>query len=180
MAGKTVQPPPLPQDILQRVIRVAGTHGRMIMTVAGVFCFLTALGRQAAPTLAGVIAVGMGAFEMHGAFRLREGSPRGLNWMVAGQFGLMAVVLAYCGWMATHFDAAAFEHQLPDWYLNSMTEKLSAAGLREQEFPVFWASVNRLTYSILAAVTVAYQGGLVGYYLRSRKAVIVALASLAR
>ncbi|MCF3648281.1 hypothetical protein [Synoicihabitans lomoniglobus] len=136
------------------------------MIFSGFFAILAAMGHQGPPAIAGALAIGMGACELHGASELRHGRAGGIRWMVGGELGLLLVVVGYAGWMATHFDPVVFQQQLPEWYMQRMEHDLRNAGLSENEFPTFWRFVNRVAYSVVAFVTVIYQGGLAFYYHR--------------
>ncbi len=173
MAGKTVQPPPLPLETLHKVLRLASLDARMLIVVAGTFALLAAAGREVPGALAGVLAVGAGTMELHGANRLREGVIDGGRWLITSQMWLLAVILGYCAWRLTHFD--------PAWAERVITPQLelqfNEAGIPREDIPAFVQLVYQITYVIVAVVSIVYQGGMAWYYRSKRSALTLALGS---
>ncbi|HEY9155275.1 MAG TPA: hypothetical protein VIM69_09100, partial [Opitutaceae bacterium] len=60
-------PPPLPSEILSRVIRIAGLDGRIVLWSSGIFALLSAAAHSALGAIIGLAAAGTGAIEVHGA-----------------------------------------------------------------------------------------------------------------
>ena len=150
----------------------------MIMFLSGLFALLAALGQQAPAAIAGALAFGAGACEWHGSHQLRSGQGPGVEWMKMGQLGLLAIILLYSIWMMTHFNEAEFAATMPDWYMDKFENDLRAAGLNEDEMPAFFRMVNVLSYTIVAAVSCVYQGGLAFYYHSKRHSVNAALQQM--
>lgn len=171
MAGKNAKPPPLPFDIFERVLRVAHFDGRLLVVIAGTFAILAAMSRHAPPTIAGVIAAGWGATEIHGAGRLRHGDPRGLDWMIWSQIGLMLTVFVYAGWMMTHFDALETLNSLPPLARESLEEQFHLAGISLAEIPAYLRHMATVMYSLVALLTFVFQGLMARFYHRARPAV---------
>ena len=100
------------------------------------------------------------------------------------QLALLAIILGYVWTQITHFDMAAMHALVGELLRNLFTEAqrpifinqerpvLAQAGMSPDEFI---RKLFVLTYTIVAAVSVAYQGGLAVYYLRRRSAVAHAL-----
>ena len=171
MAGKNAKPPPLPIDVFQRVLRVALFDGRLLLIIAGTFAVMAAMGRQPAPTIAGVIAAGWGALEIHAGNRLGQGDPKGLDWMILSQIGLMFTVFGYAGWMMTHFDAAEILASMPQVARESLDLQFKTAGIPENEMPAYLQSVSKLAYALVALLTFVFQGMMARFYQKSRGAV---------
>jgi hypothetical protein len=171
MSGKNVSPPPLPADVLARVIRVAATDGRLLLIIAGVFAFFSASIREAPGAIAGVLAAGAGALEMHGANRLRAADPGGLRWMIASQFGLLVVVIIYAAVRLTHLDTASMGQHIT----MEMEAQLDAAGLTRDDLLQTVRLLFQVGYGALIVATCAYQGGMMAFFHRRRAAVIQAL-----
>ncbi len=171
MSGKIVSPPPLPQDVLQRVLRLAAADGRLLLTIAGVFALLAAAVREGPGTVAGVLAAGAGALELHGVSILRQGEPRGLRWLVGSQGLLLLVVIAYAvvRLMLLDTDAIA-QHITPE-----IDQKLAAAGMTRDELMATTRLLFQLGYGLLIVGTLCYQGGMMWFFLRRRHAVAQAL-----
>ena len=176
MSGKIVSPPPLPQDVLARVIRVAATDGRLLLVIAGVFALFAASVREGPGTVAGVLAAGAGALELHGAGLLGKGEPRGLRWLIGSQLGLLVVVLAYAVVRLTLLDTVYVEqHITPD-----MEAQLESAGLTREDLMGTVRLLFQIGYGVLIVGTFCYQGGMAWFFHRRREAVHRALEPASR
>jgi hypothetical protein len=171
MAGKNAKPPPLPIDVFERVLRVANFDGRLLVVIAGTFALMAAMGRNLPPTLAGVLASGWGIAEIHGSNKLRNGDPRGLDWMIGSQLGLMLTVFFYAGWMMTHFEVNEFLQAVPPIMMKNLENQFAEAGLSSVDIPRYFESMSTLVYSLVALLTFIFQGLMARYYHRSRPAV---------
>ena len=165
-----MQPPPIiPAETAARTLRsVVAVSRANAWSVAGfgALCAVVALVRLDAATAAWTLPVIVaGAWELWGARRLQASDPRGLRHMIRSQFLLLGVIWLYAWLRLKHFDAAAFWSALPGFVQDKVNADLLAAGL-DPEFdrdPVLHLT-NLLVCVILALVTLAYQGGLVAYY----------------
>jgi hypothetical protein len=171
MAGKTDLPPPLPADVLERVLRIAGTDGRMLLIVAGAFALLSAINQQGLGAAAGCLAAGCGALELNGASRLRQGDLRGLAWLVRSQLLLLAVIVGYAIARIQTFDAELMRSLLTD----DMVKTFAEAGVGEDQILPMVEAVYGFMYGVVAFVSLIYQGGLALYYRRKAAAVAAAL-----
>lgn len=171
MAGKKDLPPPLPSDVLERILRLARTDGRMLLIIAGLFAALSAMGMQKIGAAAGCLAAGCGALELHGVNLLRQGDARGMAWLVRSQLALLAVVFAYvlARWLT--FDAELMRSLLTD----EMIATFAQAGVSEDQILPMVKSVYNLTYGLVAFVSLIYQGGMALNYLRKTHIVRAAL-----
>lgn len=175
MAGKNAKPPPLPIETFDRVIRVSRFDGKTLVIIATTFAVLAALGQNAPPAIAGVIAAGLGLLEMNGSDRLQNGDPKGLDHMIMAQLGLLFTVFTYAGWMMTNFDPATFVSHLPPDQLAELEQQLrftlEEGGYGEVDLPEVYRGFNTLVYLLVAVVTLIFQGMMVRFYLRSRPAI---------
>ncbi len=171
MAGKNAKPPPLPIETFERVIRVSRFDGKMLVIIATTFAIISALNHHAPPTIAGVIAAGLGLLEMQGSDRLQNGDPKGLDAMIMAQLGLLATVFCYAGWMLTHFDPATFIAQIPGPVMADLEQQLELAGYSGADLPRFYQGLNTLVYLLVASLTLVFQGMMIRFYHRARPAV---------
>jgi hypothetical protein len=162
------QPPLLPAEALIRVLRLARMDGLSVLVLGGVFAVMAAARGDAPFAILGLLGAAAGAMELHGAGLLREGEPRGMNWLVASQPFLLLVLLAYCVVRLTHFEVPP----LPDRIREAL---LVSAEQLKMSLEEYLAMVNRLTAQLVAIVTTIYQGSMTIYYLRRRQAVVQAL-----
>ena len=165
-----MQPPPiLPEETLRRVLRLAWFDGLSVLIIAGAFGLLSAVAKDHPGAIVGMLVAGAGAVELHGVALLRAARAEGMNWLVGSQLFLMAAMLGYCAFRITHPTLPPIPPQLAAM-LDQTSEQL---GITKEEYLRF---VYRLSFQLIAAVTVVYQGGMSFYYLRRRAAVVAALA----
>ena len=162
-------PPPLPSEILTRVIRVAGLDGRIVLWSSGIFALLSAAGHSALGAIIGLAAAGTGAIEVHGASMLAQTDIRGINWTIRAQLLLLVTILFYCGACILNFDPALIREQ-PQFKVfltqNGLTADQGVQLLRDA-----WI----IGYILVAVVSVIYQGGMAIYYARNRRIIMQAV-----
>jgi hypothetical protein len=163
-----MKPPPLPAEILRRVLRVAKFDGISVLGVAGACALISAASRDVTGAVTGVLVAGAGAIELHGAGLLRVGDGRGMRWLVWSQLYLMAAILGYVAFRLMNPDIAALHKIVTD----EVAGQIQEAGMTVDQFLIEFL---RLVYFAVAAATVLYQGGMSIYYLRRRAAVATAL-----
>jgi len=175
------KPPPLPEAVYQRVMRVAKAEGWSILIIASMGAFMAAGGGNVIPAIAACVAAGAGAMEIHGVQRLARGDETAVNWLVRSQLLLMLVILAYVIFRLVFFDLAAVQPQL----LEVRREMLAFYENMNVDAPSFYQSdaqfmsvvrlVYTLTYCLLGIATCVYQGLMARYYHRRRAAISQAL-----
>ena len=163
-----MQPPLLPEETLQRVLRLARADGLGVLIVATFFALTSAAIGDFAGAVVWLLVAGAGAGELHGGVLLREAETRGLNWIVASQFLLLLVVAVHCALRLSHYDPAVMHEALTP----EMKATLVQAELKEEDF---LRLVYHTTYTAIAGVTLLYKGGLALYFHRRRQAVAAAM-----
>jgi hypothetical protein len=161
-------PPLLPEEAFARVLRLARFDGLGVLFVAGLFAILSALAGDRAGAIIGLLIAGAGAIELHGATLLVHGQSRGMRWLVISQLYLMVTILGYCEYRVLNVDLSLLRAAVT----SEMKAQITSVGWTVDEFVQF---AYRLTWFVLAVVTVLYQGGMAIYYVRRRKAVARAL-----
>lgn len=162
-------PPLLPAEIFRRVLRMAHFDGSTVLFVAAAFGLAAALLHDQTGTVVGVLAAGAGALELHGAGLLRHGEARGCRWLVASQLALLAVILGYAALRLEHVNLAPMESLLTA----EQRRVIAQSGLTPAEV---LGMTYRLTYVVVCAVSLVYQGGMAVYYFRRRGALAAALS----
>ncbi|WP_145929035.1 hypothetical protein OH491_07665 [Termitidicoccus mucosus] len=172
------KPPPLPGDILNRVILVASVDGRLLLITLGALAVMFAMGGNIAGALVCVLAAGTGAMELHGASLLGGGDSRGIGWLVRAQLLLMALILFFTGWQLTHYDPAFYAahsdemfERLPGWY----KKMLDNNGMTRADLPMLLKAGYMMFFTTVGCLTIAYQGLLALYYHRRRIPIEIAL-----
>ena len=162
------QPPLLPEETLERVLRLARFDGLGIVVFAALYALMTAMAGNPTAAVLGLLAAGAGAVELHGASLLRHGEPRGITWLIGSQPFLWCVVAAYCVFRWTHFVIPP----TPDAMRPMIELSAQQWGMTVEEYFRF---VNRITCVALLVASLAYQGGMMIYYFRRRHAIARAL-----
>jgi len=163
------KPPPLPSEILSRVLNVATFDGRILMIVAGTLAVLHAMANDGTGALVGILVAGAGALELHGAGLLRAGYAQGMSWLVRSQLLLLATMLLYAAVQLMNFDASAVA-RVP--FTTEQLEALKQINVSTERFVYF---VHITVYTTVGIVTLIYQGAMATYYYRRRKSVTLAL-----
>ena len=162
------QPPLLPEEALNRLLRVARMNGTSVLFASGFFALLAALGGDVTGAIAGLVVAGAGAMELHGGTLLAHGVGRGLRWLVWSQLVCLAGILVYCLVRLR----VPYMPPLPAWAQEVMTQRAHEVGLTIDQ-----VMTDAYTSSImlLAALSTIYQGSMAIYYARRRKPVRRAL-----
>lgn len=165
---RIMQPPLLPSEVLRRVCRLARFDGMSILVFAGGFAVISAASHEAPSAMVGLAVAGAGALELHGLGLLNHYDSRGTRWLVASQAYLMVVMVSYAMFRLMHPDIAELRPVV--------TEEL-AAQIREVGLTIdqFLLEFVRVVYAGVAAASMLYQGGMMLYYLRRRKAIEAAM-----
>jgi len=163
-------PPPLPEEIFQRVLRLAQFDGLSIAVVGSVCAVLAAsLGDRIGAGI-GVLVAGAGAVELHGVSLLRHSDARGMTWLVNSQCLILLAMLSYCALRLAHPQLEPLRAAVTD----EMKQQLELIGWSIDHFI---GLAYRFTYGAVALATILYQGGMALYYFRRRGPVATALES---
>ena len=165
-------PPPLPAEVLVRVLTVAARDGRILLFLAGGCALLSAAGHDGFGALIGLIVAGLGAVELHGVTLLQRGEPRGLDWLIRSQLLLLATILLYAAVKVSNFDEAAWNARITP----EMLTQLDQINATREQFLDMLRFLYVGMYTLIGIVSIFYQGGMVFYYHRSRGAIAQALA----
>lgn len=170
MSARTT-PPPLPSEVLARTIRLGSIDGRLVLWLSGCFALLSAASHDVVPALAGCVAAGAGAIEVHGAALLRQGEARGLDGMIRAQLLLLATILIYSAIQLTHFDPRLItDHMTPE-----LQQKMDETGLTQEQFIAVMRVLYQILYVTVGFAGLLYQGGMARYYARRRAVIEQAL-----
>lgn len=163
------EPPQLPEFTAARIVRLGRLDGGLLVSVAGCLGFASALFGDLPGALGSAFAVAAGIMEIRGAALVAKRKNTGLPFLVSAQALLLSTILGYCLWRLQRPDYARLEASVPSFARATAEEAgLSLSELLRLLYP--------LVYTILALVSVVYQGGMILHYLRARSA-LAALAS---
>jgi hypothetical protein len=161
-------PPLLPEETLQRVLRVANFNGLSVMAISGMFALAAASAGDYVGTAIGLLIAASGAMELHGAGLLRAGDSRGMSWLIGSQPYLLVVVLAYCVVRMTNYDPSQLQRAVTP----NLRAAIENAGYDEAE-------LLRKSYvignAVLVIATIIYQGLMTWFYARRKHAVLASL-----
>jgi len=179
------KPPPLPSEVLARVLRTSGIDGFSLVFIAGGFGLISSAFADGLGALVGGLAAGAGMIELRGRQKLRAGDVRGITWLVRSQLILLAVILFYVAYQLRNFDPlpllANIEASLASAQRSlglEVTSLASSYGLSEKEFSAFIQTATRVAYVAVGFISVLFQGGLAVYYHRRAQAVANALRKI--
>ncbi len=165
-----MRPPPfLPEETLIRVLRLAKFDGVSALVLGALFALVSAASGQLPFTAIGLLAAGAGAIELHGAELIRQGEPRGMNWLIASQGLMLLVIFSYCGMRLWLIAPAA----TPEHFQELFTASAAQWGMSLDDY---LQVLNRLTALAVALVGIGFQGGMARYYWRRRQPIAQALA----
>lgn len=157
-------PPLLPATALQRVGKLARFDGLTVLVVAGCFAAVSLAMCDWAGTAICLGAAGAGAAEWHGGMLLKTRRPGCLRWLVGSQLCLLGLVWIYAAWRYTHYDPQLISALVEPF----VRERLEEAFLTMDDLAPALEFAHRLTYLLLATLSLAYQGGLAWYYARQQ------------
>jgi hypothetical protein len=166
------QPPLLPEEMLVRVQRIARFDGMGSLVLGAMFAFAAAAAGEMPFTAIGLLAAGAGAVELHGLALLQKGEARGMDWLVASQPFLLAVILCYCALRLWFIELPP----IPESFQSVFKASADQWGMSVEAYQ---RVLNRITLLIVAVVSCGFQGGMMVYYLRRRKPVAQALSDWA-
>lgn len=176
-----MKPPPLPAEILRRVVRVSMIDGVSVLFVAGLCALASAATRDAFAAFIGLVVAGAGALEMSGASRLRAGDARGMRLLFWSHFLIGASMLVYVAVRLLYLDLASVHKMLAEAqqaegstreFFALLQEQVRQVGMTLDEYLLL---SMRVMYLSLIIATALYQGGMTIYYARRRSAVLQAL-----
>lgn len=152
-----------------RVLRLARLDGLGLLVLGAVFAVMAAAAQEGPFAAIGLLAAGAGAIELHGVSLLREGEPRGMDWLIASQPFLLLVIWCYGCLRLVSFELPPVPEGMGE---------LAAVGAAQWGLSVeaYFERVNTLTVAVLSLVALAYQGGMTIYYVKRRRPVLQALA----
>jgi len=176
------KPPPLPAEVLARVLRASRIDGVCLVFIAGGFAVISALCYDWPGALVGGLAAGAGLIELRGRRKLQSGDIRGVKGLVYSQFVLLTVILLYVGYQLVRFDPQPmldkFETSLASAQHSLGLDGPSLAellGVTHSQLLVLARQTTRISYLAVAVISVLYQGGLAFYYHRREATLVKAL-----
>lgn len=170
-----MKPPPLPEETLRRVLKVARANGWCVTIVAGLSALVSlAFGDLVGAGIGVLVSVG-GVLELRGHRQLQQGDPDGMTRLVRSQLWMLGVIWAYAITRLASFDVTTVIGAVtPD-----MRSALDQAGVDLNAILPLVRLTFYLLYGSLIVVTLIYQGGLALYY-RRRTAVVKAVLAARR
>jgi hypothetical protein len=179
------KPPPLPAEVLARVLRISGIDGFTLVFIAGGFGLVSVAFTDWVGALVGGIAAGAGLIELRGRKKLLAGDVRGVHWLVRSQLVLLTIILLYVAYQFRNFDPQSLLSKV-EASLGSAQRSLglestslaSSYGLTEREFLALARTFTRVAYIALGLASILCQGGLAVYYQRREQTVAKALRKI--
>ena len=167
-----MKPPPLPEETLRRVLRVANFNGKSVVILAALGAVISLLMGDFVGTAVGALVAYGGWVELAGRKQVSGGDAEGMKKMISAQWLVLGPVLVYCVTRLVSFDSETALGMIP----SDMRTELLSAGVDLNAIMSLVKLTFYLTYSIFAFVTLLYQGGMARYYRRRIPIVQQALA----
>jgi hypothetical protein len=165
------KPPPLPANVLARVLRIAGIDGFTLVFIAGGFALLSVTMGDWLGALVGGLAAGAGLIELHGRRRLRVGDICGVNWLVRSQIVLLTIILIYAAHQFYSYDPQPMLAKLETLLvlaqrtlgleIPSLAEFL---GMTNKQLLALAKNSAHGAYLVIGVASLLCQGGLAFYY----------------
>jgi hypothetical protein len=147
-------------------------EGRSVVVIAGIGAVISLLSADLLGVVVGTLAAAAGVVILRGVKLLKASQPRGLVWLVRGELGLLNVILIYAAIMLIRLALGG-----ADGMVSADTRSmLASAGLWGPEQKRLFVQSYELTYALVAALSLIFQGGMALYYHRNRAAIHEALA----
>ena len=171
-----MKPPPLPDETLGRVVRTAKANGLSVFIIASLGALASLAFGDLEGTAVGLVVAFGGWMELSGRQRLLRGDADGVTRLIRAQYVVMGAILVYCVTRLVSFDPdTALSGVTPEMRQELVNEGVDVAGLLRLVRIMFYA-----LYSVVAVVTLAYQGAMARYYGRRREPVAQALGARRR
>lgn len=171
-------PPLLPEQKLERVVRIARTDSVGVMVCSGLSLLFSL--PQEEWHFAGFAALAFicGYMEWHGHDRLREGDSGGLQWLLGAQACLYTVIVAYVVWRWRNFSPDSYWAEIPEPAQKQLLDQMRTSGLDPavDREPLLRA-MNAIVCTALFAVSTLYQCGLALWYRSQSSAVFTVLGN---
>lgn len=167
-----MKPPPLPEETLRRVLRVANLNGKSVVIIAALGAVLSLLFGDFVGTAVGAIIAYGGWLELAGRKAVLGGDIGGMKKMTRAQWVVLGPILVYCVTRLLSYDSETALSMLT----SEMRSELMSAGVDLSAIMPLVKLTFILTYSIFAFVSLLYQGGMARYYTRRIPIVQQALA----
>ncbi len=179
------KPPPLPSEVLARVLRVSGIDGYTLVFIAGGFGLISASCGDGLGALTGGLAAGAGLLELQGRRRLRAGDSGGVSWLVRSQLMLLTVILLYIVYQLRTFDAQSLLDSLEKTLATAQrslglepTPLASTFDLTSQQLKTLTIQTVSVSYMATGVASILFQGGLALYYQRRAQVIGKALRKI--
>jgi len=151
--------------LYQRIMRISTINAWSVTIIAGCFTGLSLLGMSIPGVIVGAAVTTAGPLELHGLKQLEADPSRARPWMVGSQVWLMACVVSYCAWRLLSLDPDNPFVVFGD--AAQVLELVAIFGIPEAYLASLFVQAFYITYGLIAALTLIFQGGLAVYY-RSR------------
>ncbi|MFT3781114.1 MAG: hypothetical protein QM790_03795 [Nibricoccus sp.] len=176
------QPPPLPQKVLARVLRVSALDGFALVIIAGGFGIISAVSKDWLGAFVSALATGAGVIELLGRRKLKREDSHGAKWLVRAQLSLMSVILLYALYQFFRYDPrptlAEAEKAFKEAQVNAGLAPVTVAqyfGITPAQLLEMARTTARSVFALVAIATVGFQGGLAYYYHKKSPAISAAL-----
>jgi hypothetical protein len=157
-----MKPPPMPEEVLRRVLVLARVNGLSVIVLAALGAVVSLLLGDLVGAVVGLLVGYGGWLEVSGGRRVAAGDIGGMRRLIQAQWFVLGPILVYCASRLASFDGEVAMSALS----SEMRAELMSAGVDLSAVLPVVRLIFYFTYGTLVVATVLYQGGLARYYRR--------------
>ena len=152
-------------QLTEKIMRISTINAWSVTFIAGAFTVLSLLALSVPGVVVGAAVAAAGPTELYGQRKLEDDPRTARTWMVGSQIWLMVCVLSYCAWRLLSLDPENPFVVFGD--AAQVFELVEVFGIPQSYLASLFIQAFYITYGLIAALTLLFQGGLAMYY-RSR------------
>ena len=148
--------------LTQKITRISTFNAWSVTFIAGSFAVLSLLALSVPGVVVGAAVAAAGPTELYGQRKLEDDPRTARTWMVGSQVWLMVCVLSYCAWRLLSLDPDNPFVVFGD--AAQVFELVEVFGIPQSYLASLFIQAFYITYGLIAALTLLFQGGLAVYY----------------
>jgi hypothetical protein len=152
----------------RRLATIALLNGWSVTALGGLCFLLSVVWFSVWGLLIGAVAIASGCMELSGRRRVKQGRPEAGRWLAGSQLLLLGAIFIYAGAQLLWLKPQTVLSDIPAEYREALAPLMS-----EQELTEKIGVVLNLLYAAVILGTLLYQGGLLLYYSRATRKLLL-------